>query len=159
MDSIFFQILWFLWICLNFALIALNFLSWNAFARSENHTLKVPKTLSTDQNIYPIFVQVFVPRQRLVLARVTRDKIILYLYNLTRDTQDRLVSVDQSQASFVNINQSEIAIMNVNHSGEAHLGSGSVVHRQDQPHELRGESEAWSVPQPALLPGGDQGHG
>lgn len=50
-------------------------------------------------------VQVFVPRQRLVLARVTRDKIILYLYNLTRDTQDRLVSADQSEASIINVNQ------------------------------------------------------
>ena len=45
--------------------------------------------------IYLKCFQVFVPRQRLVLARVTRDKIILYLYNLTRDTQDRLVSVNQ----------------------------------------------------------------
>ena len=80
----------------------------------------------------------FVPRQRLVLARGTRDKIILYLYNLTRDTQDRLVSVDQSHDTFLNIYQSDPAIMNVNNSGETHLGSGSVVHRQDQPHELRG---------------------
>ena len=37
------------------------------------------------------------PRQRLVLAKVTRDKIILYLYNLTRDTQERLVSVATNQ--------------------------------------------------------------
>ena len=55
---------------------------------------KYQNILNIFPNIYPKFVQVFVPRQRLVLARVTRDKIILYLYNLTRDTQDRLGRVD-----------------------------------------------------------------
>ena len=35
--------------------------------------------------------QVFVPRQRLVLAQVTRSNITIYLYNLTRECQERLV--------------------------------------------------------------------
>ena len=47
------------------------------------------------------------PRQRLVLAKVTRDKIILYLYNLTRDTQERLVS---AATNIINIFQSEALI-------------------------------------------------
>ena len=35
--------------------------------------------------------QVFVPRQRLVLAKVTRKKMRFYFYNISRDCQDRLV--------------------------------------------------------------------
>ena len=48
------------------------------------------------------------PRQRLVLAKVTRDKIILYLYNLTRDTQERLVSVATNQNSIILANQKHL---------------------------------------------------
>ena len=58
-----------------------------------------------------------------------------------------------------NISQSEDAIINVNQLGAAYLWPGSVVHGQDQPDELGGESEAGPVPQPALLQGGDQGLG
>ncbi|XP_033214181.1 KICSTOR complex protein SZT2-like isoform X2 [Belonocnema kinseyi] len=74
-------------------LVARNFQQWKAsFARKVESEQLVPKDQKLLQKFNPLILESnFVPRQRLLLAKIQSKNIVLYMYNWSKERSEKLV--------------------------------------------------------------------
>ncbi|XP_032678990.1 KICSTOR complex protein SZT2-like [Odontomachus brunneus] len=106
--------------CTKCILVARNFYQWKASSsRKIDPELLAPKDQKQLQKFNPLISESnFVPRQRILLAEVQSDNIIIYLYNWSKEKSEKLMKqatslgtwLSSRSSLFTNINMQKLGI-------------------------------------------------
>ncbi|EFN84896.1 KICSTOR complex protein SZT2 isoform X2 [Harpegnathos saltator] len=106
--------------CIKCILIARNFCQWKASSsRKIDPELLAPKDQKQLQKFNPLISESnFVPRQRILLAEIQSDNIIIYIYNWSKEKSEKLMKqatslgtwLSSRSSLFTNINMQKLGI-------------------------------------------------